>query len=444
MKLHKTMFRKAFQGVLLFAAVFAQPVFAQEAYTLEECKELALKNNAKIRSSQLAVESAKETRKEAFTNYFPQLSAMGVGFKSTEPMMQAEIPIGAFLGNPAMPPVDLRMMSKGSIGLLSASQPVFAGGQIYNGNKLAKVGEDVAKLQLQMSRDEVLLTVEQYFWQIVMLEEKMKTLGEAEKLLDRAHTDVVNAFQAGLVNKNDLLKVELRQNELQSGKLRVSNGLSMSRLVLAQFIGQTGDIRVSAVVSDTLKLAEKADHSSALKNRSEYRLLQKSVEASKLQTKMEIGKNLPTVALGAGWNAMSFDKGSAMASKQNFGMGFATVSVPISSWWGGSHAIKKKQLQEKTAENDKKNNEELLLIQMQQLWNEVNESAYVVTLTEKSIRTAEENVRLNSDYYKAGTGSITDLLDAQHALQDARDQHTEAFANYQMKLAAYRQATAGL
>jgi outer membrane protein TolC len=359
-------------------------------------------------------------------------------------MMQMDIPIGDFLGNPAMPPIPLGMLEKGTIGAVMAMQPVFAGGQIINGNRLAKLGVEVAELQKTVSDDEILLTVEQYYWQMVALEEKTKTVAEAETLLNRIHADVKDALDAGLITRSDLLKVELKQNELESGKLKLANGVKLVKTVLAQFIGVPPDgfdIDKSLVETVTLLYDTDADHASALHRRTEYQLLEKSIEAGELQVKMETGKHLPTVAVGAGWNYMNFDRGSAHAMKQDFGMVFATVSVPLSDWWGGAHGIKKQKIQVQIAENNKRDAEEMLLIQMQQLLNDVEEAAQQVLLADRAIVAALENVRLNTDYYDAGTGLLTDLLEAQSTLQQTRDQRTEAITVFCMKLATYRQAT---
>jgi outer membrane protein TolC len=386
----------------------------------------------------------RKTRKEAFTKYFPSLSATGGGFRASNPMMEMDLPIGALLGEPDMPPVSFGMLEKGMIGAVMASQPVFAGGQIINGNRLAKIGVEAAELQKAMTEDEIALTVEQYYWQIVALDEKTKTITEAEKLLNRFHTDVKNAVEAGLANRNDLLKVELKQNELESGKLSLANGARLLKIVLAQFIGASPDffeIDKSLIENVSPAFGATIDHHSALHQRIEYQLLDKNIEANELMVKMETGKLLPTVAVGAGWNYMSFDKGSPSAMKQDFGMVFAMVSVPITDWWGGSKAIKKQKIQTQIAQNDKRNAEEMLLIQMQQLRNEVEEAVLQVQLADKAIAAALENLRLNTDYYEAGTGLLTDLLDAQNALQQTRDQRTEAITAYCMKLARYRQAT---
>ena len=452
-------------SVLLFFVCLSAK--SQEIYTLEKCKSLALQNNAKAQNSQLSLEAAEQLKKEAFTKYFPSVSAIGVGFRTNKPMMSMEMDVSSMMqpmmegltpvimwmmqqGVPLDPsifnmePQKIDMLEKGVIGAVMAMQPVFAGGQIINGNRLAKLGVEVAELQKTMSDDELLITVEQFYWQILALEEKVKTIAEAENLLERARSDVQNAVEAGVINRNDLLKVELKQNELESGKLKLYNGLRLSKMVLAQFVGMSADgFEVDTTLDENFPapVEVRADHQSALQQRTEYQLLDKSVEAGKMQVKMKVGENLPTAAIGVGWNYFSFDKGGFMPMKNDFGMLFGTVSVPISNWWGGSYAVKKQKLQLQIAENDKRNAEEMLLIQMQQLWNELEEAYAQIQLAERGIAAALENVRLCDDYYHAGTGLLTELLDAQNSLQIARDQHTEAATGYRMKLSKYRQAT---
>ena len=55
---------------------------AQKVYTLSECRHMALSNNVKIRNSKLAIDQSKEQEKEAFTKYFPTVSATGTYFRS--------------------------------------------------------------------------------------------------------------------------------------------------------------------------------------------------------------------------------------------------------------------------------------------------------------------------------------------------------------------------
>ena len=427
-----------------------------QTYTLEQLKDSALHNNFAIRSARYDIETASQQRKEAFTKFFPNVSGTGLWFNANKAMAQTSFTLSEVmspeLGTSLAPmaqllppdalaalaePVNISMMKNGVIAGVQAVQPVFAGGQIVNGNKLARVGEEVTRLQMQLSENEVEKTTEQYFWQLASMQEKMKTVEAAEALLNDIYKDVDIAVRAGVAMRNDLLQVQLRQNDIASQKLKLHNGLSLMRMLLSQYCGLRDTSFVISYQTDAVSpLASRQDHQQALLGTAEYQLLGKQVEAANLQRKIAIGQNLPSVAVGAGLNYHNL-----LEKKHSFGMVFATVSVPISDWWGGSHAIKRKQLEQQQAREQLADNAELLKIKMQSAWNSVEESYQQLLLAQRSIEQAEENLRLNRDYYNAGMSKMSDLLEAQMLYQQSCDKRTDAFADYQNKLLEYRQAT---
>ena len=87
---------------------------------------------------------------------------------------------------------------------LSATQPVFAGGRIYYGNKLAKLGYDVSLQKKQLTADEVLVKTENIYWNTVALQEKLKTVESYEKMLQQLLNDVTVAVKAGLTQRSDM------------------------------------------------------------------------------------------------------------------------------------------------------------------------------------------------------------------------------------------------
>lgn len=437
-------------GIALAAGCAA--AFAQNTYTLEQLLDSAKVNNIAIRSAGYDLESAAQQRKEAFTNFFPKVSATGAWFNSNKSLVQAEVnlgeqispELGAALAQMLPPealaamanPVSINMMKNGTIGSVMAMQPVFAGGQIVNGNRLAKVGEEAGALQLQLAGDEVSKTTEDYFWQLVSLEEKSKTVEAVETLLADINKDVSVAVKAGVAMRNDLLQVQLRQSDVAAQKLKLQNGISLLKLLLCQYCGLADDnFSVSYDVDADVPLVSRENFSEALLGTAEYKLLGKQVEAAELQRKMEIGKNLPTVAVGAGYNYHNL-----MDKDQNFGMVFATVSVPISDWWGGSHAIKRKSIAVQKAKDQLADNSRLLEIRMQGAWNSVEEAAAQLSLARQSIEQAQENLRLYKDYYRVGTCTMSDLLEAQLLFQQTMDRATEAYATYRTAVTAYRLA----
>ena len=425
------------------------PVSAQEnrKYTLDECIAEAVKNNLTLRNADNQIAMSSEQRKEAFTKYFPTVSATGGGFISNQGLMQME------LGG-----MGVSLAKNGLVGGVTAMQPVFAGGQIVNGNKLAKVGEDVSRLQRNMSENEVRLSAEQYYWNIVMLKEKLHTLDQVEKQLVRVEADAQAAVDAGIRNRNDLLQVQLRKNETRTSRIQVENAEATMRDLLAQVMGHAGEAididcnitggtnvsadlpsdgkqQASCVLPDSPQQYFQSPESS-LPQTNEYQLLEKQIEANKLQYRLSVGKNLPTVAVGGGYLYNNI-----MDKSQSNLMGMFTVSVPISSWWGGSHDMKRQKLQVANSENEKRDKGELLMVKMRKAWNDMNDAYKQVAIARESIVQSEENLRLNTDYYQAGTATMSDLLDAQTLYQQSRDKYVESFTNYEVKKREYLQAT---
>ena len=146
--------------LLLITAFCCNQVFAQRVLTLEESKQLALQNNAKSKNSKLEIEASRQIKKSAFTNYFPSISAGGMIFKAQKNLMEIETHGGdlpVYDGAPAdpanatqfayFPSSTMGLMKKGTIGFVNVIQPVFAGGRILNGNRLASLGVEVGKFK---------------------------------------------------------------------------------------------------------------------------------------------------------------------------------------------------------------------------------------------------------------------------------------------------------
>ena len=85
------------------------------------------------------------------------------------------------------------------------------------------------------------------------------------------------------------------------------------------------------------------------------------------------------------------------------------------------------KIEQQKAEEQLVDNSELLKIRMQKAWNDVEESHQQLQIAQRSIEQAEENLRLNRDFYRAGTSKMSDLLEAQLLYQQSLDRRTDAF-----------------
>ncbi|HMM01927.1 MULTISPECIES: TolC family protein [unclassified Dysgonomonas] len=417
--------------IMLLLCIASLQVKAQDQYGLEDCKRIAIENNRKLKNSRLEIQAAQQLEKEAFTNYFPSISASGTGILPKDPLVSMSL-AGMSLG----------VLDKGFQTGITVTQPIFAGGKIITGNKLADLGTEVSRFQAKLSENEVLLNTESLYWQLLSLYEKEHTLDIVDTQLDTLLRDVELSYKAGLITHNDVLKVKLKKNEVKSARINLENGIKLVKMSLCQQMGidlaeaDQFKINIPDIENVESPMNYYVDHKSVLADRMESKLLDKNIEVTKLQTKMKRGDYLPTVAFGASYY------GENIVDKwRSNGIVFASVSIPLSGWWGGSHAIKRQRIQEQIALNNKIDTEEQLLLQMQNVKNELDNAYKQILLAKDGVEQSTENLRLNTNYYKVGTVTLTDVLDAQTLLQQNRDKYVESYTDYQKKRIEYLQVT---
>lgn len=412
--------------IFLAALAFQSPLKAQQLYTLEECRQMALEQNAKMKVAANKTQMAKQEKREAATNFFPSITLTGGAMKADDGLIQ--MPMGE---------QTMKLLDEGTFGGAMVTMPIFAGGQIYHGNKLAKLGVELSELQLRQTRNEVTLTVDQYYWNIVVLNEKLKTLQHVSALLEKICSDAKAAVDAGIKNRNDLLQVELRKNETQSVVIDIQNNIAICKMLLAQYIGtDMNGFDVQTAVSTELRSPEHlyVNHNERLETTVEYQLLSKAVDASKLEKRLNTGQFLPTVALQGGYLYNDF-----MGPSQNSFVGMLNVSIPIS--WKAPFSVRKYKLRHQNAVTEFNNGSEQLMIRMQKAQIDLNNAYQQALIARNSIEQSEENLRLNEQYYKAGTSSMSDLLQAQQLYQQSCDKYAEAYSKYEISKTEYLQAT---
>ena len=409
-------------------------VVAQQRDSLlnvEQCVKLALDNNRKALTAKNNVEVAVTLKREAFTKYFPEVSAMGMAFWANHDIIQYNI----------LDIIELGLIKNGKVAGIQALQPIFTGGLIINGNKLAAVGEEVAKLRAQQTDKELRLTTETLFWKLNTLESTQGVLETAISFLDTLENNVKVAVEAGLVTRNDLLKVQLKRNNYMAEKVDLENGIKLVKMLLGQYVGlgTSGNIEILAEVPGITPAFPADLYTStedALPLTSDYQLLQKNVQAKKLEKRVELGSNLPSVALGAGWYYHDlFDQ------NHNFGAIELGINIPLSGWWGGSYSIRRRDLEIKNAQNELDDLSEQLQIEMQDKWNNLTAAHRKMEIEQLGIQQSEENLYLNKMYYEAGMCTLSDLMEAETNRKEAGDRYVAAYGNFCIARATYLIAT---
>lgn len=440
--------------ILLLFGLSAPQLFGQ-VYSLQDLKSLAVKNNKKIREAELQVKASEQVVGDAFTHFFPTVNAQAFAMQASDYLMQMETPemnLPVYDGNPAnlptatqfayIPPLSIEALDYMNVGLLTAIQPLYAGGRIRNGYKLAQLGKKINEQALELNTEEVLVTTEVYYWSLLSLQEKQKTLMRHEALLTSLLKDVQVAYQAGMIHKSDVLKVEMELNSLESKKLELNNGIQLTKMALAQHVGLESGVPfeiedTSFTITPPQELFREPE--TAVYQRAEVNMLSDAVTAEELKKKMTLGELMPQLAVGLQGQYLDFED-----HQYSVGIAFATVSVPLSGWWGGSYKLQKHRIGIDIAQNKLEETTELLRLQIEKAFFEMQESFKQIQVAQASVAQAEEHLNIVTDNYEAGVVSTSDLLEAQALSQQARDELVDAQSIYQIKKIRYLQSVAML
>lgn len=413
-------------------------VSAQRIMTLEACVEAARKGNTSAMDAQNDILMAKEQQKYARSKYFPTLSASALHFQSSDYLAKYKIldqedinTLNDYIGGGAFTVEDFTVgiVKKGSTAGLTLIEPLYTGGRISNYNKLANLQVDARNLQRDVADDKIVMDTEFLYYKILELHETDKTLAAMEKELEYIHQDAVNVWENGIVNKNDVLSVELAMDQLSALRIKANNGRNLLRRALAKHIGMPDeDIDVDTTLNKDIIAPEQLAVSvqTAVDNRSETRLLDLLVEKSVLERKIAAANMLPILAVGA---TASYSKFTSNNWNPRV-MGFVTVQLPLSSFWSERHEYKRKKIEEQKSNDFRKDKRELISLQIQDAYDNLVSTYKQTQVAQKSIARAEENMRINREHYREGLTTMTVLLDAQRQQQQALSQYNSAISEY--------------
>ncbi len=441
--------------ILLASLLYVSPLNAQVVLTLQQCLDAAKTNNRELQNAALDIIVAKEQKAETYTKYYPQISANVTAFQAFDKIIKGDgkIPleiavISENLAPLAGQPYSYSEVSRGYNAMLSIVEPIYAGGQISAGNQLARIQKDVYTLQHSLKEKDVLQKVTENYWKIATIKYNINTLNAADRQIQAVYSQVEQFVKAGVTTRNDLLKVRIRQQEIASNRLKLENAESILLMLLAHQIGNTNQ----NIDIDTTSFEEQDPKvffvpvEQAVSRREELFLAQKGAEAAQQQLKMERGKNLPTLVAGAmgyhiGLGGISGKMSNLMSTTMTNGLVFGTLSIPISSWWGGRHAIKRMQSKLQQSQNNVTDAREKLAIDIASAWNNLTESYQQIKLARISVEQAQENIRMETNLYNTGTETLTELLNAETLNRQTKDRLAEALATYQIRLADYIRKT---
>lgn len=445
------MIKKSIGAILLLICMFASDIMAQQVLTLEQCRKLAIENNKTLKIASEQERIAYYEKKDALTKFFPDISFMG-GYmrnqKNLHLISSSAIPQGITLpfdipgiGNTIpisddvrdavwkMGEVDIKNIWAGGFTL---TQPVFMGGKIIAYNDLRSYAQDLAKTMKETQMTEVLVEVDNAYWQVVSVANKKRLAGSYVKLMQKMDSDISAMEQEGVATKADRLSVNVKLNEAEMALTKAENGLSLSKMLLSQICGL--EVSDQIVLNDeNIENIQREDNTAdilnideALSNRTEIKSLELTTKIYGKQEKIALSEFMPNVALTANYlwtNPNMFDGfEKKFGGMWNVGV---IVKVPLNFVSSSSRlSVAKAQTRIKKFELDEA---------MEKIKLQINQSSYKLTeaqkkhaSAQKNVDKADENLRYANAGFEEGVIAASDVMAAHTAWLSAHSELIDA------------------
>lgn len=439
-------------GVLLL--LFGKMVSAQQTLSLQECRDLAVKNNKELRIAEEKIRMADYEKKAALTKYFPQISANGAYMWNQKDlnlldMGQLSSSLASSLGGLAQLPVvqqtvgaindlqhlDIQNVWVGNVALV---QPVFMGGKIVTYNQITAYAKELAMSMNDQKLQDLLYKTDETYWQVVSLVNKKKLADAYVELLRKMDEDMAALIAEGVATQADGLSVKVKLNEAEMAQTKVNNGLALSRMLLAQLCGLplTDTLTLADEQLDNFPVEERTtsvDVNQAFMNRNELKSLDLASKIYKKKERIVLADLLPTVAFSANYfvtnpNLFNGFKND-FAGMFNLGV---IVRVPITGWWEGSYKRNAARAETRIRQLEWEDAREKIELQVNQSVYKVNEASKKLAASNRNMENAEENLRSANLGFEEGVLPALNLMAAQTAWFSARS--TLIDAQIDMKL----------
>lgn len=427
---------------VVLISLFCSTLQAQ-TLTLDSCLALARRNNYEIRNSRLEVEKSQALKQQVFTKFFPQLSIRGLGYYAVNPLIHFGIDdiqssdmrdllqsLYEIVESESDIKKELDLMKTGASGSLVAVQPLFTGGRILNGNKLANIGIEASQLQADMKERDVLEEIESSYYLVVGLQEKVSTVDAALSLIDSLERVVELAYTNGLVTRSDKLQIGLKRNEMLANKQKLSSGIRLSRRLLCQQVGidYSDDLLFSDLQDEIQKpvLFLFSDRGDTL--RPETRLLQLNIDAEQLRKKMTLGEAMPQLAIvGATFYGNIIKK-----EPTSNGIAILSLSIPITDWWETRHKVQQHDIAIDQARMMQEHYSKMMSLEEEKAYSDMMDAWTMIRSDSSALAMAQENYRLSTLNYQAGAATLAEVLQAQALLLQAHNALTDNRTAYIM------------
>ena len=404
--------------------------------TLDEAVKTALEKNNLLRAKREEVKEKFYDYRMAKARLLPRVDLFSEYNKTTDPpyaiMNRMEVKKLDMMGTDFNDPGKSQLFRTG----LKVAVPIWMGGKLRTAVDLTKKEVKAAKEQLKKDENTVIYNVVKAYYSVLAAKAFVETAQLAVRDAEK-HLKVAQAtYKAGIGLKSDVLRAKVYLEQMEENLVKAKSNYSVALRALAVAMGEFPEGELSVDGDLTYKpfnfnLDELIE--TAIKNRPELKELKVRLSQTRDMEKLAKADFLPQI--GAFGEVFAADD-TAPWNKENSSWAVG-VRASINLFSGGEklYRLRKSRIAQLKVKEYEERAKKGIAFEVSKAYYNFVSAKKRVDLARAAISSAQESLRIVEKRYKNGLATITELLDTQTALNQAR-------SNYVAALSAYRQAVA--
>ena len=418
--------------ICITLSLLPQQTPAQEkepVLTLEESIQLALERNLEVQVAKEEIQFARQGKNRARTGFLPKLTAQ----YDYRRLSEASTTVGGVSTQNADQD---QYRFTGTV-----AQPLFTGFETLSNYQLAKLGLDVAQIQLQKTRLDLILAVKELYFEILRAEKISQVAEQSVRQLQEGVRVAQNFVQVGMRPKVDVLDAETRLGEAELQLIVANNDTGVAKARFNTVLRQPIDTSVAVVDILTTESYERSYESSqqiALQHRPELLEANKNVAIAEKEVTLVKSDYYPDVTLSANYYRRGDDPtvdGSDFVDRENWDI-VAGATWTFFEWGKTRYATNQQRARLRQAQESLEQIKDGILLEVKTAFLSVQAAERGIRVAAKSVESAEENFRISQERYKEQVATATEILDAQTRLTQARTNYTNALVVFNLARAA--------
>lgn len=411
-----------------------------EVLSLDDCINMALRNNPEIRIAEEGFHKAQSTLLANYGGFLPRLSVdFSTGHRFYGP---SSVQFDA-QGRPVIQDgFDYEDYSF----RISSDIVLFDGGGTINGVRSAMSGRDASKEDLRYSKDIITARVIRAYYDLVrstmLLHVQEEALEQAKKNLERTEA----LLEVGSATRADVLKARVLHSNTRLNMIKAKNAVELAREDLVSLLNlmeaRSFDVDTSMVITYSDPNIDE-EISYALENRSDLRSLQYSIKSASSGIAAAKSGWLPTIgaSFGYGWNDRQMADNLNFFKEEYMWSIIGYVSFNLFDRFSTTSNVRTAKANHRIAEYNLENAKLQAIREIKSLVFMLRESRERISVATETVEQAMEDVRLADERYRVGAGTMLETIDAQVALTQAKADVIDAKCDYLIAVADLARAT---